>query len=162
MRCDLPFPETLPALAAQLVLLRAGRKRLVLLPHGLVPEGVLNGLHTLDTARGTFAAADPRALEAVPDDLARDQIGLALGYGVPAKPAQPDRGITLRDVFGREILTVVADAATEAAATAALQAMATEGMTVDRTQLRAILRSRAWWWLHFFETLQPDNPEITP
>ena len=90
------------------------------------------------------------------------QIGLALGYGVPAKPAQPDRGITLRDVFGREILTVVADAATEAAATAALQAMATEGMTVDRTQLRAILRSRAWWWLHFFETLQPNNPEITP
>lgn len=51
MRGDLPFPETLPALAQQLQLLRAGRKRLVLLPHGLVPPGTLAGLHTQETHR---------------------------------------------------------------------------------------------------------------
>lgn len=157
MRADFPFPETLPALALQLQLLRHGRKRLVLLPHGVVPPDSLHGLHLRETHRGTFAAADPDELMNLDYALAHDLIGLPLGYGIGAKPEQPDRAITLRDGAGREVLTVMADPATAPAVHAALRQLGDETCTVAEANPFAVLRERAAWWLHFFDSLQPET-----
>ncbi len=157
MSPDFPFPETLWSLGCQLQLLRTGRKRLLLLPHGVMPEGMLTGLHTQATHRGTFAAVDPVEFIELPSAIAEDRIGDLLGYGIARKPEQPDRAVSLVDEHGREILTVMADAATEPAVRTALRAMADQTQRVIPTEPTEVLRERARWWLHFFENLQPET-----
>lgn len=161
MRPDFPFPETPWALGDQLALLRAGRKPLLLLPHGVMPEGLLHGLHRQETPRGLFVAADPAELGAIADALAHDTLGLILGYGIPRKPDAPDRALSLLDRAGREILTVMADAATEPAVAQALARMAGDDHQVAPADPLAVLRARATAWLHFFDSLQPQTAEIS-
>ena len=158
MRADLPFPETLPALGVQLQLLRKGRKRLVMLPHGIVPPDALHGLHTTETHRGTFVARDPAEFIALPSAIAEDRLGELLGYGIPAKPEHTDRALTLCNDQVGEVLTVMADAETEPQVIAALQRMGGSGCQVRRTDPFAVLRARAAWWLHFFDNLSPTPP----
>ena len=155
MRPDFPFPETLWALGDQLVLLRTGRKKLLLLPHGVMPEPLLHGLHRQETHRGIFVAADPAELGNIPAAIEHDMIGLILGYGIPRKPDEPDRALSLVDNAGREILTVMADADTEQDVAQALARMAGDDHRVTHADPFAVLRARAAWWLHFFDNLNP-------
>ena len=161
MQPDYPFPESLWAIATQVRLLRAGRKRLVLLPHGIMPESLVHGLHKLETTIGLLLAADPAEFIAVPAAIREDRMGLLLGYGIAAKPQQPDRALTLVDGCGQEICTVMADAATEEQVVAALRTMGGETFDVIRSDPFEVLRARARWWLHFFETITPSNPDPT-
>ena len=158
MRPDFPFPETLWALGDQLVLLRTGRKKLLLLPHGVMPEALLHGLHRQETPRGIFVAADPAEFVALPKALTEDRIGELLGYGIPRKPAEPDRALSLVDNAGREILTVMADADTEHEVAQALARMGGDDHHVTHADPFAVLRARAAWWLHFFDNLNPTTP----
>ena len=160
MQTDYPFPESLVALAAQLRLLRLGRKRLILLPHGILPPGLISGLHSLHTTVGLLLAADPAEFICVPEAIEENTLGLLLGYGIPHKPEHPDRALTLRDAHGQEILTVMADAATEPAVEAALLQMADSSHCIQRADPFEVLRARARWWLHFFDAITPDT--ITP
>ena len=155
MRPDFPFPETLWALGDQLLLLRTGRKKLLLLPHGVMPEPLLHGLHRQETYRGIFVVTDPAEFIALPQALAEDRIGDLLGYNIPRKPDEPDRALSLVDSEGREILTVMADAATEQDVAQALARMGGDDHRVAHSDPFTVLRERAAWWLHFFDNLNP-------
>ncbi|HLP07951.1 MAG TPA: hypothetical protein VK178_07280 [Opitutaceae bacterium] len=157
MQPDFPFPETLWSIATQLRLLRAGRKHLVLLPHGIMPDGLIAGLHKLETTRGLLLAADLAEFIAVPQAIEDNTLGLLLGYGIPRKPEDAQLAITLLDGSGHEVLTVMADATTEEAVAQALARMGGETFRVIRSDPFAVLRARAAWWLHFFDTITPAN-----
>lgn len=156
---DLPFPETLHALTLQLHLLRSGRKRLVLLPHGIIPPDATEGLYRSETSRGIFVATDPEEFLNVPYALEHDRIGLLLGYGVSCKPLNPDRAVTLRAGAGAEVLTVVTDEGGEERATRALREMGGETYQITTGHPAAVLLERAQWWLDFFRKLQPRGDQ---
>jgi len=153
MVTDLPFPETLPTLEAQFALLAAGRKAAVLLPHWSPQWRAPAGFAVHATPCGTFFF-DPRNLVAyvIDRDLAADEIGRVLGYGVPRKPARPVGALALLAADGSEVLAVLVDAGSRAAAQAALEPMAGPAQRVELVPVAQIIRGRLAWWTQHFAT----------
>lgn len=145
-----PATQTLPELPAtlhgQIVKLRAGKAPAVLFgPQDVIPDWALKDerYQVTDTPDGRVLY-DTAAWSA--DEIQRlvaaGQTGTILGYGVPAKPAQPIGAVTVRDKAGLELRSVVVDEATQPAALDAAKRYADEGDQVALEPLETVLAKR--------------------
>lgn len=148
---DLPFPESIPTIRAQLALLRIGRKPAVLIPTtqpgGAPPPGLL----TQSTAAGLIVAATPEKLAEAVAAVDDNSLGLALGYGIRSKPDDGDRCVYMHDGEGREILAVVTNAEQEPVVLAALGRMAGDDFKVGLVSPLFVVRQRLAYWSAFYQ-----------
>lgn len=155
---DLPFPESLPTISAQLALLRLGRKPLVLLPTTQPGAEVPPGFHTAATLAGTLVAASAEKLAEGKLAVENNTLGIALGYGIPRKPEDADRVVFMHDGEGREIVAVCVNGKTEEAARASLELMAGADFRVGLVSPLFVIRQRLAFWTAFFsDTTEPEG-----
>ena len=126
-----PVPESPATLAAQAERMAEGRKPAMLITKGEVPPSIPKGFEMVEVAEGVVIY-DPQTFDAdgIREAAANNQLGDVLGYGVPAKAADADRGVVQRAADGTEIASVGVNAAEVPQVTAALEAQAKPGDTI--------------------------------
>lgn len=157
---DLPFPEPLSAIAAQLALLRVGRKPAVLITTCQPVAEIPNDLLQQVTPAGVIVAKSPELLAAGVKAVQEGTLGLALGYGIAAKPEHADRCVYLHK-DGHEVVAVLADEATEPTVRAALTEMGGADFALAVLEPLHVVRWRIDFWHAFFNPPAPTVPATT-
>jgi len=154
---DIPFPEPIPAIAFQLILVLAGKKPCCFVPFYSPAVDLGAHLVAVPTARGlVILRRDTPADER--DRLLTDVIerpGLALGYGMPDKPKSAHSFVkTLMSSQSVELLTIACDAESEGIVDGILARFQTHapGSTIVKTSPVDTALHRLAWWTAYYES----------
>jgi hypothetical protein len=156
---DLPFPEPIPAIAFQLVLVLAGKKPCCFVPFYSPAIDLGPNLTTMPTTRGIVVIRR----DTLVDERSRllteiiERPGLALGYGVPDKPASPHSFVkTLLSDKSVELISIVCDEDTEDTIDSFLERCQTHapGSTIIKTTAILTTLRRLEWWTAYYQNLQ--------
>jgi hypothetical protein len=138
------LPESSGTVSRQLRDLQDGRRPAVLVTgRPVIPAG----LRTVMTPAGRIAYHPGRLNpEMIQHAVAQGSMGSLLGYGIDAKPANAIGTVVVRDAAGREVQSVVTDAASAPEVTAAAQRLLRSGDTVSLEHPDRVLRERVKHW----------------
>jgi hypothetical protein len=142
------LPESPTSIRAQIKLLSQGKKPVIEIPKGSeipgqIPVQWQNYLQH-DTADGNTYLYNPdkASPEAIDAAKATNTLGTLLGYGIPAKPANPIGAMVLRSRKGVEKAGVLYDEATKPAVVAALEKMREGDDYIRHEDIQSVLARR--------------------